>query len=130
MGPKRFLEPLRDHVGNDAASEPVLVMVANTALPERDAPPLDEGGEPTSAEPVPAVAAPEPERPQLPRLPVSEAASLWQLERLASEQPADDPLGQEREALIYSLRTVASPDGTIPQAFWSLIEETFGDLLA
>jgi hypothetical protein len=65
-----------------------------------------------------------------PRLALREAASLWQLERLVDQQPPDDPRRQEREALIYSLRSVASADGSIPEAFWSLIEETFGDLLA
>jgi hypothetical protein len=113
----------RDGVGNSAFGVPVEVTVANNA--PAPAPPAPEPVpySPPAAPPPPAI--PEPYLDLTPR--ALEAATLWQLERLAAQSP-DDPRHEEREALLYSLRSVAKPDGTIPDRFWGLIWETFGEL--
>jgi hypothetical protein len=75
-------------------------------------------------EPVPAAVAtlPPPVEPR--------EWNLWELERLAREHGADDPLrSEERGFLLVSLREFASPDGVLPVQFDQLVRDSFGDLL-
>jgi hypothetical protein len=52
--------------------------------------------------------------------------NIWNLERLAREQAADnDELG----FIVTYLRDYASPEGLLPLNFDSLVRESFGDLL-
>lgn len=53
---------------------------------------------------------------------------LWQLEKILTEQPHEDPYVQaDRAALVFELRTWSEPDGTLPVGFDQLLWETFGD---
>src|SRR6266540_4163891 len=81
--------------------------------------------------------APEPEPPSAPV--VSFAArdtrprewNLWELERLARENAADDPArDEERNFLLMYLREFANPDGALPLDFDALVRDAFGDVLA
>ena len=56
-------------------------------------------------------------------------ASLWQLERLLEQRGAGHERRDELEALLYTLRPYARPDGTIPERFLPLLRDAFGDLL-
>jgi O-antigen ligase len=58
-----------------------------------------------------------------------DAATLWQLERLLERCDLSLERRDELEALLYTLRPYALTDGTIPQRFWPLLAESFGDLL-
>ena len=144
----------RDCIGNRAASEAVAVLLTNAPLPGRPpepSPPVtpserepDPDPEPPTPPPEPQPRPPEPVPPMPERPPapgsagvpgaepprLGQAATLWHLERLLAEQGRSDPRRDERNALLYALRSVARPDGTIPEEFWTLIEETFGELLA
>jgi hypothetical protein len=56
---------------------------------------------------------------------------LWELDRLVEDHAEDDPIRtEERRAVLYFLRDHAALDGTIPPEFESVVQETFGDLLA
>jgi O-antigen ligase len=58
-----------------------------------------------------------------------EGATLWQLERLLERLELTPVRRDELEALLYTLRPYALTDGTIPQRFWPLLAESFGNLL-
>jgi O-antigen ligase len=58
-----------------------------------------------------------------------DGATLWQLERLLDRLDLSPVRRDELEALLYTLRPYALTDGTIPQRFWPLLTESFGDLL-
>ncbi len=116
-GPYKLRCVARDRVGNTTFGVPFDVRVANN--------PVAPVAPPVVIAPAPVPAPPQPILDVTPR--AVEGATLWQLERLAREN-ADDPRHDEREALLYSLRSVARPDGTIPDGFWPLVWETFGDL--
>lgn len=124
---------------------PVGVPVAETVPPEVPEP---EPAEPAEAEPEPEraqlVPVPEPPPPPEPEaepepvaavvaLPVPETPrewNLWDLERVARERPAEDPLRAEEQAyLLVYLREFARPDGTLPLDFDRLVRESFGDLI-
>lgn len=64
---------------------------------------------------------------QLP--PLAAGIGLWQLEGILNERGAGHPLYEELEALLYTLRPYARPDGSIPERFWPLLRESFGELL-
>jgi hypothetical protein len=56
--------------------------------------------------------------------------SIWELERLLVERGDEEPERRdERDALLFFLREYASIDGTIPDDFRPLVEETFAGLL-
>ena len=98
----------RDRAGNSAFGEPIELTVRNTLVFAEPAPP---------PEPEPAAeAAPEPE-PEPAAEPVTasvEAATLWQLERLLEQRGAGLERREELEALLYTLRPYARPDGDDP----------------
>jgi hypothetical protein len=55
---------------------------------------------------------------------------FWQLERAVADNPADDAFVQEeREAILFHLRSFVGADGVVPPRFSGLVEETFADLL-
>ena len=110
----------RDRAGNSAFGEPVELTVRNTLV----------FGEPAPPEPEPAAETePEPEPEPEPVTASVEAATLWQLERLLEQRGAGLEQREELEALLYTLRPYARPDGTIPERFWPLLRDSFGDLL-
>ncbi len=114
----------RDRAGNGSFTEPVELTVANS-LVFAERPP-----EPVAAEPEPAVAPePEPEPEPEPAKLSIESVSLWQLERLLDQHAAGHDRRDELEALLYTLRPYARPDGTIPERFRPLLWEAFGELL-
>ena len=52
------------------------------------------------------------------------------LDRLVEQRGADFPNRlEEWRSYLYSLRAYASPDGTLPASFDSLVEETFSELV-
>ncbi len=124
-GAYRLRAVARDRAGNTAFGEPVELTVRNRLVFE---PPASE---PAAVEPAtPVEAAPEPE--PVPAEPVKasiEAATLWQLERLVEQRGASLEQREELEAILYTLRPYARPDGTIPERFWPLLWDAFGDLL-
>jgi hypothetical protein len=76
--------------------------------------------------------APPPAPPRLVPAGQAERApwSIWELERLLVERGDEDPERRdERDALLFFLREYASIDGTIPEDFRPLVEETFAGLL-
>jgi O-antigen ligase len=95
----------RDRAGNDAATEPIRLSVERTEA---------------SLEPPPL--------PRRTRDSPLEGVTLWQLEQIADAH-AGDPLNDERQALLYSLRPYANSDGTIPRQFWELVRDAFAGLL-
>jgi hypothetical protein len=109
----------RDRAGNNAFGEPIELFVRNTLVFE----PV-----PAAPEPEPEPVAPEPE-PVEPAQTLLEGASLWQLERLLQQHAASHERREELETLLYTLRPYARPDGTIPERFWPLVRESFGELL-
>lgn len=106
--------------------------------PEPERPPLASVPPPPEPQPEPEPEpAPEPQQPTAPV--VSFAArdtrprewNLWELERLARENAADDPArGEERNFLLMYLREFANPDGALPLDFDALVRDAFGDVLA
>lgn len=123
-GTYRLRAVARDRAGNSTFSETIELRVRNTL--ELIAPPAPE---PVAAsEPGPVAEAPAPAAELSPR-PAVEAATLWQLERLLRERGSSLPNREEVEALLYTLRPYARPDGTIPERFWPLLWESFEVLL-
>ena len=121
-GVYRLRAVARDRAGNGSFTEPVELTVANTLVfAERPA-------EPAPVAPEPAV-APEPEPEPAPVKLSIETVSLWQLERLLEQHAAGHERREELEALLYTLRPYARPDGTIPERFQPLLWEAFGELL-
>jgi Bacterial Ig domain len=127
-GSYRLRVVARDRAGNSVFGEPVELTVRNSLVfeerppaPSPDASPAEAAAD-EPAEPGPAL-APEPVLVSM------DAATLWQLERLLELHGADAPDREELEALLFTLRSYARPDGTIPERFWPLIWEAFGDLL-
>jgi O-antigen ligase len=123
-GEYRVRAVARDHAGNVGAGEPVTVRVVNRPAPPAPEPPPPEpvvqAPPPPPPPPAPVVRQPPP--------PIS-AFSLWQLEAILNERGAGHPLHDELEALLYTLRPYARPDGSIPERFWPLLRESFGELL-
>jgi hypothetical protein len=129
------------------------VTAARPAAPPTQ--PLREEAEAHAAPPAEPEPAPQPPAPEPPTVEVALALSpaaapegasepapplrvgspsarrLWELEALAREHPDPDEYVQaEREALVYTLRSYAHPDGSLPPEFHGLVEDAFGDLLA
>ncbi len=123
-GTYRLRVVARDRAGNSVFGEPVGLTIRNSLVFEEPAP----VPEPAAASPAPE---PEPaEEPGVEPLTASiEAATLWQLERLLELRGAGHERRDELEALLYTLRPYARPDGTIPERFWPLLWDAFGDLL-
>jgi TolA-binding protein len=89
-----------------------------------------------AATPAPPPAAPPPAAaPPPPRAAVTRADggayNLTQLERLVDERGGAHPERREEwESYLYFLREYAAADGSLPLSFDSLVEDTFGALLA
>jgi hypothetical protein len=101
---------------------PTLVPVPEPeTLPEREPEPEPELEPAAHEELAPTVVA-------FPR--GSRSWDLWELDRLVEEHADDDPLAtEERRAVLYYLRDHAALDGSIPDGFEAVVQETFGDLL-
>jgi capsular polysaccharide biosynthesis protein len=85
--------------------------------------------------PPPAAAPPPPPPQPPPRAAVTRADggayNLTQLERLVDERGGAHPERREEwESYLYFLREYAAADGSLPLSFDSLVEDTFGALLA
>ena len=122
----------RDRAGNSAFGDTVEVTVRNFIAyvgPEPPSPPAEPASVQVPAGPPVAAEEPEAEPEPDPFLAPAEAATLWQLERLLEERGAAVENREELEAILYTLRPYARPDGTIPERFWPLIWEAFGHLL-
>jgi DNA-binding transcriptional MerR regulator len=97
---------------------------------------LPEDLEPLDVATAAAASAPEPEpEPQPAARPASVrvdggAYNLTELERLVDERGGAHPeRAEEWSSYLYFLRDYAAADGSLPQAFDSLVEDTFGALL-
>jgi len=56
--------------------------------------------------------------------------NLWDLERRARDEAQRDPVRYEEWSYLFvHLRQFATPDGSLPTEFDSLVRESFGDLL-
>ncbi len=56
--------------------------------------------------------------------------NLWDLERRARDEAQRDPLRYEEWSYLFvHLRQFATPDGSLPTEFDSLVRESFGELL-
>src|SRR5207253_11370845 len=95
----------------EPVGEPVPIPVPVAA---REPEPEPEAEPETEAEPEPVAGGPH-------------RWNLWNLERVAREQAADN---EEVSYLLMYLREFASADGLLPADFDVLVRESFGDLLA
>jgi len=104
---------------------------AELALRERAAAVLPEQ-QPLQAAPPPPPPEPEPAPEPVPPA-VGSAGGRWNvhaLDRLVEERGKEFPdRVEEWTSYLYSLRSYASPDGSLPSSFDTLIEETFGELV-
>ncbi len=105
--------------------------------PEPEAPKLEAVPDPEpepEPEPEPAPEPepePEPEAEKVVTLPIPATPrewNVWELERLVREQGAGGQ-DEERTFLLVYLRDFATPEGTLPVDFDSLVRESFGEML-
>ena len=114
----------------ERAPAPIAAVPTPTPTPEPEAEPERE----PEADPDPEVepvALPEPS--SVVTLPVVQAPrqwNLWELERLVRDDAGRDALlDEERSYLLVYLREFATPEGTLPVDFDTLVRESFGELL-
>ena len=122
-GVYRIRAVARDRAGNSVFGEPIELTVRNSR--EFEPRPAEAAAAPAAA----AEPEPEPEETLEPVLVSTDAATLWQLERLLEQRGGSYGNREKLEAILYTLRPYARPDGTIPERFWPLIQDAFGDLL-
>ncbi len=131
----------------DSESQPVLERrLEPVPEPEPEPPPAPEPlppaaeaellpeAEPPKLEPVPdPEPEPEPEPERVVALPFAASPrewNVWELERLARAHSGGDAVqDEERAYLLVYLREFATPEGTLPVDFDTLVRESFGELL-